>query len=94
MEKAYFTLRENGNEECPNMGTIGIEYWGKLEHNGMEFYNKIREVILTHFDMADELVTIVDDIEFHLVFNSYPMEFTVEVDGEDYACSIEQTFLY
>ncbi len=60
----------------------------------MEFYNKIREVILTHFDMADELVTIVDDIEFELVFNSYPMEFTVEVDGEDYACSIEQTFLY
>ena len=92
--KAYFTLRENGNEECPNMGTIGIEYWGKLEHNGMEFYNKIREVILTHFDIADELVTIVDDIEFDLVFNSYPMEFTVEVDGEDYACSIEQTFLY
>jgi hypothetical protein len=94
MEKAYFTLRERCNEECPNMGTIGIEYWGKLEHNQMEFYNKIREVILTHFDIADELVTIVDDIEFHLVFNAYPMEFTVEVDGEDYACSIEQTFLY
>ena len=100
MKNAYFTLRENGNEECPNMGTIGIEYWGKLEHNGMEFYNKIREVILTHFDIADELVTIVDDIEFHLIFNSnyipfcHPMEFTVEVDGEDYACSIEQTFLY
>ena len=40
MEKAYFTLRENGNEECPNMGTIGIEYW--VNQNTMEWSSIIK----------------------------------------------------
>jgi hypothetical protein len=94
MQKAYFTLREKDNEECPNMGTIGVEHWGKLEHNKAEFYNKIREVILTHFDIADEYLTIVDEIVFHLVYNGYPRDFKVEVFDKVYECSIEQTFLY
>ena len=94
MNIAYFTLREKNNEECPNIGTIGIEHWGKLEHNPIVFYNKIREALLNQFDCSDEELTIVDDIVFHLVFNAYPMDFEVEVDGEVYECSIEQTFLY
>lgn len=94
MKTTYFTLREKNNEECPNMGTIGIEHWGKLEHDKNGFYNKIREAIMNHFDCNDEELVICDDIEFHLIFNAYPMDFKIEVDGEPQECSIEQTFLY
>jgi len=94
VQTAYFTIREKDNEECPNVGTIGIEYWDKSEHNPITLYNKIREALLTHFDVTDDCLTIFNGIEFHLIFNAYPMDFTVEVDGNVYKCSIEQTFLY
>ncbi len=94
MKVAYFTLRDKNNEECPNIGTISVEHWGELEHNKNGFYDKIRGALMDYHDCTDEALVIINDIEFHLVFNAYPMDFKIEVDGQTHECSIEQTFLY
>lgn len=97
MKKAYFTLRELGNDDCPNIGTISVDYTvdNGLKPDQKQMNEKLIEAVESHFDATIQLVGIIQ-IDFESVFNSVPQDFTVELIGEDlkYKCQIEQTFLY
>ena len=95
MEKVYFTLREVGNEECPNIGTIETLIKGANIVNDITVNNRVKEAIASHFDAE---VIDCSKVDLTESYNAYPVKFKVKLDvlevEEEIEIEVEQTWLY
>ena len=95
MKKIYFTLREVGNDECPNMGTVSAMIKGAIIVNDITSGLSVKEAIESHMDAE---VIDMSSVDLTQAYNACPVEFKVTINnnGEEQKIKIEaeQTWLY